>query len=335
MKFIGDNFYKHEPYTSDLQILGIEVLYGPYYASNWKQWIKENGNALDYVILYRPHIAVKYIDHIRRYSDAHIAYSGVDLHYLREQRRSQYDNDPSLLEKSAEWKKIELELCSKADVSFYPTQVEIDVLEPQIENFTGIAIPVCFYPAGVPKRNSFKETSNLLFVGGFGHPPNLDGLLWFVDNIFPIVLETNREIKLHIVGSNMPQEVLEYGSNPNIILEGSVSDTVLGELYARTRMAIIPLRYGAGMKGKVVEALYHRLPLVTTSIGAEGYPEADEIMCIVDSSAGFAQKIIENYNSEGFAARYQEIASDYLKKYFSDDAVLKKLEHVYDFGKEK
>ena len=65
VKFIGDNYFKHEPYTSELQEFGIEVLYGPYYANNWKEWIKINSKYLDYVFLNRPHITKKYIDFIK------------------------------------------------------------------------------------------------------------------------------------------------------------------------------------------------------------------------------------------------------------------------------
>ena len=100
----------------------------------------------------------------------------------------------------------------------------------------------------------FKNRQDLLFIGGFNHPPNLDGLMWFVKEVYPIVTSNLEEVRLHVVGSNMPQHVKELASK-NIVIEGYMDDVDLMTLYEKVRLSIVPLRYGAGVKGKVLEAL--------------------------------------------------------------------------------
>ena len=92
----------------------------------------------------------------------------------------------------------------------------------------------------------------------------------------------------------MPKEVAELASD-NIIIEGFVSDEVLEKLYRSCRMAVVPLRFGAGVKGKVVEAAYFQIPLVTTSIGAEGLPMEDQSMVVEDDGIKMAELICSLY----------------------------------------
>ena len=114
--FIGDNFYKHEPYTTDLNQHGIEVLYGNYYFNNWKEWLADNLHYFDYVYLQRPHISIKYIDLVKRHGRAKVFYFAHDLHHIREYREYMLTHDEERLKSSERWKKIEHELFEKADV---------------------------------------------------------------------------------------------------------------------------------------------------------------------------------------------------------------------------
>ncbi|MCK7508778.1 MAG: glycosyltransferase family 4 protein [Desulfobacterales bacterium] len=132
--------------------------------------------------------------------------------------------------------------------------------------------------------------SGLLFVGNFNHPPNIDALLYFVEIILPIVKRTLPDIALNIVGNNPPKEILSL-ERKEIIVAGHVPST---EPYLRkARVSVAPLRYGAGMKGKIGEAMAHGLPVVTTSIGAEGMGlVSGETAFISDSPQEFAEYII-------------------------------------------
>ncbi|MCY9664840.1 glycosyltransferase [Paenibacillus alginolyticus] len=321
VKFLGDNFFKHEPYTSALELMGIEVLYGNWYSKHWKDWIKSNGEYIDFTFLNRPHIAEQYIDTIKRYSNSKVIYYGHDLHYLRELREYELINNSKLLDSSKEWMLKELEICRKADIVYYPSQVEVDELKNHIPNLNVKAIPAYIYDEIEKATPNFQERMDLLFVGGFAHKPNIDAVKWFLEEVFPLILQNMNDLKIYIVGSNPPDEILSYHSN-NITITGFVSDDELNNYYRKSKIVVVPLRYGAGVKGKVVEALYHQVPIVTTSIGAEGLPNIESYLLTCNDPQEFAQKVLELYNNDTLLTQYSRNSYNYVQKYFSVESVL-------------
>lgn len=314
--FIGDNFYPHEPYTTELKQLGIEVLHGNYYA-NWEKWIKENGKYYDYIYLNRPHISIKYIDLVRAYSKAKVIYFGHDLHYLREYRAYEISGDKKLLESSKEWKKKEYELFGKADVIHVVGSYEQQVLQKEFPEKPIRNIPVYFYDkvkSTAPIR--FEERKDIMFIGGFGHAPNIDAVLWFASEIYPRVLKVYPDMKWYVIGSNPPQEVLDLRCK-NIIVTGFISDEELCKFYESCRMSVVPLRYGAGVKGKVIESVYHRIPLITTSIGAEGLSLEENAFFVADTADDFAEKIISCYNNFGCLEKSSNNCVAFIENYFT------------------
>lgn len=129
VKFIGDNFYPHQPYTQQLEQMGVEILYGPGYQKNWKVWLHKNGQYLDVVFINRPHIAQHYIDAVKEYTKAKIIYNVCDLHFVREEREYRITGNAERLESSHKWKKIELEIMEKSDVVFTLSTDEQRILE--------------------------------------------------------------------------------------------------------------------------------------------------------------------------------------------------------------
>lgn len=319
--FIGDNFYKHEPYTSNLQALGIQVLYGNEYAKNIEKWFKINGEYIDYVYLNRPHIAIKYVDMIRKYTNSKLIYFGHDLHYLRELRNYEVEGKPELLKSSNEWKKIEFDLFEKADVIHVVGSYEQSVLQKEFPNKPIRNIPL--YMFNEEEINIEKETyqnrESILFVGGFGHKPNYDGVIWFINEVFPSILEQKPDMKFFIVGSNPPEDIKSLNSS-NIIVTGYVTDEELKQYYSKSRIVVVPLRYGAGVKGKVVEAIYHQVPIVTTEVGSEGLNEANEYMMIAKDNKAFSKMVIDLYDDEKIWTSLSYKSKDYIKKYFTIDA---------------
>ncbi|MHB1406039.1 MAG: glycosyltransferase [Desulfitobacteriaceae bacterium] len=322
VKFMGDNFFKHEPYTSELQQLGIEVLYGEWYKDHYRDWIKENAAILDYIYLNRPHVAIKYIDFLRKYTEAKIIYYGHDLHYLREHREYELTGNPKVLKSSDHWKKIEFELVQKADAVYYPSQVEVKEVKKHFPNINAKVIPAYIFDSFGDKKNLPPERrKDLLFVGGFGHKPNVDAVLWFVKEIFPKVLREVPNVKFYIVGSNPPESIRRLHSN-NVVVTGFVSEQELQEYYQNCRMAVIPLRYGAGIKGKLVEAMYHQIPVITTSIGAEGLKEVANHLLICDQEDVFAENIVQVYDNYEVLSLMVQSSGQYVKRYFSKENVL-------------
>ena len=322
VKFMGDNFYQDEPYTSILQQMGVEVLYGPWYAEHWKEWILENKNYIDFAYLNRPHITIKYIDFLKENTNIKCIYYGHDLHFLRLQREYELSGDISKKQESEEWLEKELYIMRKADISYYPSYVEeeeIHKIDPSIKVKAITAYVYEQFKDDIQKDFTLRE--GILFVGGFGHPPNEDAVLWFTKEVLPKI-EEKISMPFYIVGSKATDAVKKLNGG-NIIVKGFVSEEELAQLYNTCKMVVVPLRYGAGVKGKVVEALYYGAPMVTTSVGAEGISGADKIISIADDADSFANAVIETYNDDEKLAATVDAYQAFVKDYFSVDAVWK------------
>ncbi len=315
--FIGDNYFKYEPYTTKLNQMGIEVLYGNYYRHNWQSWLKENLQYFEYVYLERPQVAVKYIDLVKQYSHAKLFYFDCDLHHVREYREYELTHNEDKRKSAEEWKKIEYQLFEKADVAhvvgFYEQQLMQKAFpEKPIRN-----IPLYIYDDSFPEVNrDFRRRKDIIFVGGFGHPPNIDAVQWFAQKIFPKILDRHPDMKWHIVGGSVPTEINEL-ADEHILVEGFLTEEALQQLYRNCRMAVGPLRVGAGVKGKVVEAAYYQIPLVTTSIGAEGLDAEIGNMLVEDDADRMAETINHLYEDYDKLREMSEAGRSFIRKYFS------------------
>lgn len=318
VKFIGDNFYPHQPYTQTLQQLGVEVLIGPYYAKHWKDWLKENGANIGYAFLNRPHIATNYIGEIRKHTNARIVYYGHDLHFLREQREYELTGDAGLLKSSENWKQKELALMRKADVAYYPSYIEKEEIQQLAPDVNVKAIPAYLFSDVEAQPYHAEMRRDAMFIGGFGHRPNVDAVKWLATEVMPHLLKRLPELTVYILGSNPPDEVKTLESE-HLRIMGFVTDEELERYYSACRLDLVPLRYGAGIKGKVVEAMRYGMPVVTTSVGAEGISGADSILTVADSAEEFAQKAASLYqNGEELAAR-SAASYRYIRENFSPE----------------
>lgn len=323
VKFLGDNFCQDEPYTTVLQQLGVEVLYGSWYATHWKEWIAQNGKYIDIVFMERPHITIKYIDYFRQHSDAKIIYYGHDLHYLREMREYELTGDEEIRKEAQKIRKVEYDCMRKADIAYYPSYLEIEEIKKNDPDISARAIPAYVFENGsAGECRNIQERKNLLFVGGFAHGPNVDAVKWFVQDIFPFILEKHPDMVFYIAGSHPPEEIKQLHSE-HICVKGFVSDEELAELYRNCRIAVVPLRYGAGVKGKIVEAIYHGIPVLTTPIGAEGLEGYDEVMAVYENAEQFAEGVIDLYENAEALEKMISHMPEFIERYFSPDAALK------------
>ena len=330
VKFLGDNFMHEEPYTTELEQMGIEVLYGPEYQVKIWDWLREHGDDIDVAYLNRPHIASKYIDYILDNTDIKVIYYGHDLHFLRESREYQITGDPKIREDAEYWKSIELTLMSKAAVSYYPSYIERDAIreiDPTISVKDITAYVFDQFKETI--QEDFAKREGLLFVGGFAHPPNADAVLWFAKEIFPLIRQ-RIDVNFYVVGSKVTDEIkaLEQPGS-GIIVKGFVTEEELASLYSTSRIVVVPLRYGAGVKGKVVEAVYNGAAIVTTSIGSEGIPEADRVMKVADGPEAFADEVVKMYQDPAECRRMCEETQKYIREYFSVEAAWKVIEEDF------
>ena len=328
VKFIGDNFYQDEPYTSVLQQMGIEVLYGPWYAEHWKEWILENKNYIDFAYLNRPHITMKYIDFLKENTNIKCIYYGHDLHFLRLRREYELTGNTEKLKESKEWMEKELYIMRRADISYYPSYVEeeeIHKIDPEIKVKAITAYVYETFQSKIEK--DFTKREGIVFVGGFGHPPNEDAVLWFAKEIYPLI-QKKLDIPFYIVGSK-PTDAIRKLASEKIIVKGFVSEEELSKMYHDCKLAVVPLRYGAGVKGKVVEALYYGTPMVTTPVGAEGIQGVENIIEIAEKPEDFANAVVELYEDNERLAETVDNYQKYVKSNFSIEAVWKVIEEDF------
>lgn len=321
--FMGDNYAHSQPYTQVLQRMGVEVLYGDWYYLNWQDWLKEHAHYFDYAFLNRPHITVKYIDIVRENSQAKIIYFGHDLIFLREHREYEVTKDSKFLTSSENWKKQELALMRKADISYYPSCVEEEIVHKIDPNIHVRAVPLYQYENVPDREYNFTERQDLMFIGGYNHRPNVDAAKWFAKEIVPELVKKLPDIRIHLMGSNAPQEVIDLADD-HILFEGAVSDEELEAFYTHCRVSVVPLRYGAGIKGKVLEAMSLGMPVMTTSIGAEGIAGAESILCIEDDAKLFAERLAKLYDDAEDLKRRSRESIAYIRDNFSS----KKVEQV-------
>lgn len=319
VKFLGENFYKDEPYTTVLQQMGIEVLYGPWYADNWKQWFIDSQEKFDYIYLNRPHISINFIDFFKEHSTARIIYYGHDLHFLRKEKKYALEKDKNILLQAAKWKEIELYLFSKSDIILTPSTDEQKIIQSLNSDFNVQLMRPYIYKTISEPANNFQERKDIFFVGGFGHLPNVDGILWFIKEVWPLIKSKIPGIKFIIAGSNPPQEIKDLASDSDIIIKGYVGDDELEKLYTNCKIVIIPLRYGAGVKGKTVEAMRFGIPLVTTSFGVEGLPGDYSFLKVADTSQLLANAIVDTYNDEILLAELSRKSIQYIQNNFTEE----------------
>lgn len=331
VKFLGDTFITTEPYYTELQQMGVEVLNNGAENPNWATWFKENGKYIDYVFLSRAHIAVKYIDFLKKATAAKLLFYGHDLLSRTFNNNHQILGNTFSINKSKKWKVLEDKTIKGVNVTYYPSYIEVDYLKQCYPERSIKLLPP--YVLSSQTDNNFKEhtfSGKLLFVGGFHHPPNTEGVLWFVRKIWPALVENFPGLKFTIAGSHPPKEILQLEDHA-IQVTGFISEEKLAELYQTHDIVIVPLLTGGGIKNKVIEALWYRRPVVTTPIGAEGIPNAAEYMKISEP-ANFLRCLNELLESPDAMQAFSKNASDLIRKYYSEEALYSVLSEDIDFS---
>ncbi len=276
---------------------GIHVLAGRFYWQYWKEWLSKNESNIDFVFLQRPEPAQMFMDALKAIcTRTKIIYHPADLHFRRLEREYRCTGDLSIKEEAIKYKALEYSYIEKSDAVFLVGSVEANLLKSDFPNKTIRDIPIFLYRENdIPKRKRASEREDLLFVGGFAHAPNIDAVKWLAKDIFPRIHERNPKIKCHIVGGGASKELLKYASE-YFIFEGFLGGKELEEIYKNTRLAIAPLRFGAGVKGKIVEAAYYGLPVVTTDMGAEGICDAKHFVTVANDTDEYVNKVLELYH---------------------------------------
>lgn len=323
VKFMGMNFDRLQPYADIFEQMGVECLVGKSMADGgWKRWFEQNGSFIDYVFIHRPSVAKEVIDVVRSMTHAAVLYNVADLPFLRYREEYRVTGDDRCFRLAGESEIEELDLAKKMDVTYCVSEEEVTLLAAAHPDKKILWMPIYAYDSQDKLRQevvkSYDTTKDILFVGGFNHPPNIDAVIWFVNSVFPQIKEQLPAIRFYVVGSNPPREILALQGD-DVIIYGRVNDQELSELYNSARVVVIPLRYGAGLKGKTIEAMYYNTPFVGTSFAIQGYPERDSMFTAYDDPLSFVNAVVQLYSDKLAWQAEVKKYGEYVKRYFSKE----------------
>lgn len=329
VKFWPDNLWYDPEYTPRLQQLGVEVLYGGEYIGRFDDWLSSAEGCVSHVLLNRPHIAANYVDILQRYPDICCVYYGHDLHFERLQREYDLNPQPTLKKDRDYFYELETSIWKKVDRVLYPSQEEADSVKriaPAIN-----AAAVCPYVYEGLDRYAHRQVvsgNKIIFVAGFGHPPNTDAAVWFVQEIYPLIKAQRPDATLYLIGSKPTDQVLQLQTE-SIVVTGYVTDEELAAHYASARVAVVPLRFGAGVKNKVVEAMAYGVPLITTEVGIQGLAGAGQLIPVTSVAADFAYHVLDVIESDRKWLDYSSAGNQYVATHYSLDTMIATLKKSF------
>lgn len=315
--------------THRLQRLGVEIWYAPF-ASGATAWLREHGGRFDRVMLCRHYVAREFLPLVRRYaSQAQVVFDTIDLHYLRERRGAALAQDPALARAAERTRALELDVIARSDVTLVVSPTERELLA---RDAPGARVEVLsnlhrLAEGGQP----FAQRRDLVFVGGFRHPPNVDAVCWFVQQVFPLIRSRIAEVRFHCIGDHVPPAVAALAAQPGVIVHGHVPD--IGPYLHGCRIALAPLRYGAGVKGKVNLSMAHGQPVVATPVAVEGmHLQHEHDVLVAEDAAGFAAQVVRLYEDEALWNRLGANGRENVRRYFSPDAAREVVRRVFFEG---
>ena len=323
--FIPDNLTKSQPYTSELQKRGIKVLYHPY-VKRVRDYLISHGCEFDIVVLSRCQFARKHISDVRQYApQSRIIFDTVDLHFIREAGEARVTGDPEIERKAQETEQLEHELIDQVDETWVVSSSEQRLLR---EKWPEKSIQVVSNIVDVPGSDTpFALRRDWLFIGSFQHTPNVDAVLFFVQKIYPLVSSRLRDAKFYIIGDKAPPEIVALG-NEKIVVTGLQRDA--RPFFESARLSVAPLRFGAGVKGKINQSMGFGVPVVATSTAVDGTDlRADEEILIADEPEDFASALIKLYESEELWNRLSQSGLRKTRELYSVEAAREKLKFLF------
>jgi GT2 family glycosyltransferase len=299
-------------YVEDLQKRGIECIYAPYLVSI-NEYIKHMGKYYDLVLLFRAPYGGQYIDAVRKYApQAKVVFNTVDLHFLREIREEMLSGKGLKLHAHLT-RSDEISIMKKADRSVVVSEFEQNYLASMNEKINLIVIPLS---TEVPGRTAnFDGRNNIVFIGGYLHRPNVDAVLYFVRDIWPLISAELIDCEFWIVGSNITKE-LEQLTGEKIKAIGFVPD--LSDVFSKVKISIAPLRFGAGIKGKILTSLSYGVPCVASTIAAEGMGLTNGVNAMIgDSPDEFAKAVVKVYTERATWERLSDNGLSFVNQNYS------------------
>ena len=322
-----DNFLFERAQVQAMQATGIECFYAPFERSV-TELLSGNGALYDVVQVIRANVGFKNVSLIRQYApQAKLIYLNADLHYLRMERQADLEDNPGLREEAKAMKAREFALAEAADVTLVHSDFERDILNQEVPDAAVAVLPLIEEVVDTSLPHMARK--DIMFLGGYNHPPNVDAAKFLLDDVWPKLSEELPEARLLLVGANPPQDLKDRASD-RVLIPGKVDD--LSPWFDRSRLFVAALRYGAGAKGKVLASLAHGVPVIATDVAAEGMPMEDgATVFIANGDDGLAEETLRLYRiSAREWNRFSLDAQDYIQSHHSFGAGLSVLRAVLD-----
>ena len=300
-------------YTPELQKLGVQCLHGPDVKSI-EEHLSAVGNGYDIIMACRPDHIEALLPLLKIYCPkSRLLYETHDLHFVREQRQAEIEQNGQLLRHSKWRKSQELRIAAAFDCTLVVSRQEQEILLRENPDLYVEVIPVIEEVHGC--KAGYDQRMDLVFIGGYDHRPNVDAVVYFVKEILPLIIERLPDIKFLIVGSHPPDEILCLAS-PNVIIQGFVPD--IAELMKHVRISVNPIRFGAGVKGKIVTSMSYGVPCVGTTVAVEGMDIVPGVHALVgDDPRSFADAVIQLYSDRNLWERLSLEGLAFVQKHFS------------------
>ncbi len=324
--FLPDNVANIVPYGSELQKRGIEVICHPY-AKSIREYLVAHGPEFDVIVLSRCDFARKHIADVREYApQSRIVFDTVDLHFLRDGREAELTQDADAKLIAREKQQQECAIVDLADETWVVSEIEQQLLRDSCPHKS---IEIVSNIVDVPgSRTPFSLRRDFLFIGSFLHRPNIDAVLFFAKEIYPAVKEHLPDTKFYVIGDKAPPELAALACE-SIIVTGRQPD--VRPYFENVKLSVAPLRWGAGVKGKINQSMGFGVPIVGTSIAVEGMNLVDrEDALVADEPDQFANAVIELYESEELWNRLSQNAISKTRELYSVNAAREQLQKLFN-----
>ncbi len=310
-----DNWLFQPKYTSPLQAIGVDGAFAPY-EIGFENYIRRYGPMFDVILVYRVGVMEKVLPLVRSYApQAAVMFHVADLHYLRMERTAQMSEDSDMRHAASIMKKRELSVVQQVDCTISHSSAEVNILALEAPQCPVVQWPLMFEYFGTER--AFSERRDLCFLGGYRHTPNVDAVVYFVNEIFPLIKSQEPDIRFIIAGAHPPEEVRALARD-DVIVTGMVND--LRDLFDPCRVFVGPLRVGAGVKGKIISALSYGIPVVSTALGVEGteLKHAKHVL-VADDPLAFAEAVLRLYRDSDLWGSLSRAGQDLVKETLSLD----------------
>lgn len=303
--------YKDNKYIPFYQRLGVNVFYEHKETNGFEKYLINQKIKASIAWFHGPTEFMKFYKVAKRIlPEAKFVYDMVDIHHLRFKRAIELEPMRiSFWKKYIRYKKIEYKSSQLADYIITISKFEEEYMKTICDENKIITISNIHYPKiCIDKTLPFEERKNVLFIGS-AHTPNVDALYYLNNEIMPLVWSEIPDLRVNIIGS--VNKAIKDIENPNLVFLGYVEN--IDASFASNKFMIAPLRYGAGVKGKIGQAFEYFLPVVTSSIGAEGMHLVNNKNALIeDSKEGFAKAMIDLYTNKKLWQKLQKNSEESL-----------------------